>query len=87
MPHQDHHNPRRRPQFLEPGCQVTDSTRDIGNLIKEAQADIEKECADEIKDGLYRWVIARIRRACVHGVTRVVQSGCSKFNFNPRGNN
>jgi hypothetical protein len=55
-------------QHLREAGQITDSPRDIGNLMKEAQADIEKECADEIKDALYKWAIPRIRRACVHGL-------------------
>jgi ATP-dependent RNA circularization protein (DNA/RNA ligase family) len=41
---------------------LTDSPRDIGNLLKEIGADIEKECEDEIKDALYKWALPKILR-------------------------
>lgn len=42
--------------------------RDIGKLLKEAAADIEKECADDIKDRLYRWALPQIRRIATAGL-------------------
>lgn len=46
---------------------LTDSVRDIGPLIKEIPTDIETECADEIKEALYRWAWPHIRRMVTRG--------------------
>lgn len=43
------------------------SPRDIGLLMKEVPADIEKECADEIKERLYRWAWPHLRRMVTAG--------------------
>jgi hypothetical protein len=42
--------------------------RDIGALLREAAADIEKECADDIKDRLYKWALPQIRRIATAGL-------------------
>ncbi len=44
------------------------SPRDIGALLKEIPADIEKECADEIRDALYKWAWPHIRRRVAAGL-------------------
>lgn len=44
------------------------SPKDIGSLMKEVPADIEKECADEIKEKLYAWAWPHIRRKVVSGL-------------------
>ncbi len=48
--------------------ELENSPRDIGKLILEAKADIEKECADEIKEVLYKWALGHITRGCVGGL-------------------
>lgn len=55
-------------QHLAERGTIQDSPRDIGPLLKEVQADIEKECADEIKDALYAWAWPQIRRMVTHGL-------------------
>lgn len=47
---------------------IEDSPRDIGLLIKEAQADVEKECMDEITSTLIGWALPHVRRGVVRGL-------------------
>lgn len=55
-------------QHLRDAGTLTDSPRDIGELFKEVPADVEKECADEIRDMLYAWAWPKIRRGVAAGV-------------------
>lgn len=47
---------------------LTDSPKDIGPLIKEVQADIKKECEDEIKKILFDWAWDQLGRRLAHGL-------------------
>jgi len=47
---------------------LENSPRDIGSLIKEVQADVEKECAEEIKDILYKHFSSKINRGIISGL-------------------
>lgn len=55
-------------QHLREAGALEGSPRDIGALLKEVQRDIEKECADEIRDALYRWAWPQINRAVTGGL-------------------
>lgn len=44
------------------------SPRDIGELIKEVACDVDEECAEEIKDILYKWAWPQIRRGIARGL-------------------
>lgn len=55
-------------QHLREVGQIEDSPRDIGLLIKETQADIEKECLDLIAQKLSEWALPQIRRGVVRGL-------------------
>lgn len=55
-------------QHLKEAGQISGTPSDIGALMKETQRDVVEECADEIKDQLYRWALPHIRRGVVHGV-------------------
>lgn len=55
-------------QHLSESGQLDGSLRDIGKLIKEIPADIEKECAEEIKERLYKWAWPHIRRMVTSGM-------------------
>lgn len=55
-------------QHLTEAGTIEGSPRDIGALIKEVPADIEKECIDEIKERLYRFAWPHIRRKVVAGL-------------------
>lgn len=46
---------------------LEDSPRDIGALLKEIPADIEKECADEIREALWKWAWPQLRRQSTRG--------------------
>lgn len=55
-------------QRLRDAGQLEYSPRDIGALVREAQADIDAECADEIKDALYRHFKDKILRGSIGGL-------------------
>lgn len=55
-------------QHLRESGQIEDSPRDIGLLIREVWPDIEKECADAIKDDLYEWAAGSLRRMSTRGL-------------------
>jgi hypothetical protein len=47
---------------------LENSPKDIGNLIREVQADVEKECTDEIKDILYQHFSPKVKRGIISGL-------------------
>jgi hypothetical protein len=55
-------------QHLRERGEIDDSPRDIGKLIKETQADIEKECMDLIAEKLTEWALPEIRRGVIRGL-------------------
>lgn len=55
-------------QHLREAGQIADSPADIGALMKEVQADIDKECRDEIAEALLRWALPQIKRASCSGL-------------------
>lgn len=54
-------------QHLLDRGELEGSPRDIGKLLKEVQADTHKECADEIKEALFKWAWGTIGRKLTHG--------------------
>jgi len=55
-------------QHLRERGEIEDSPRDIGRLIKEAQADVENECSDLIAQTLVSWALPHIRRGVIRGL-------------------
>ncbi len=55
-------------QHLRERGEIEDSPRDIGKLINEVGADIERECAEQIAQALYKWAWPQVRRGTVAGV-------------------
>lgn len=55
-------------QHLREAGSLTDSPRDIGNLIKEAQADIQKEEREWIAESLLKHALPQILRGAVAGL-------------------
>lgn len=55
-------------QHLRERGQLTDSPRDIGNLIKEVQSDIDGEMREEITDRLLDWALPKILRGSIAGL-------------------
>jgi len=54
-------------QHLRDNGQLTASPKDIGNLIKEINLDVIKECEDEIKAKLFEWAWPAISRKITAG--------------------
>lgn len=48
--------------------ELENSPCDIGKLIVEVKVDVQKECADEIKDVLYKWALEHVVRGCSGGL-------------------
>jgi hypothetical protein len=55
-------------QHLRERGELTDSPKDIGNLIKEVQGDVMLECKDEIIAVLLKWATPTILRGIVRGL-------------------
>ena len=55
-------------QHLRDGGALVDAPQDIGNLIKEVQADLLKEESDFIKDKLFTHFIGQISRGVIAGL-------------------
>lgn len=55
-------------QHLAEAGKLEGSPRDIGALMKEVPADIERECVEEIKDRLYQYAWPHIRRKVTMGL-------------------
>jgi hypothetical protein len=53
---------------LREAGQIQDDPKDIGALMKEVPLDIEKECAEELKEKLLAWAWPRLRRAVTRGL-------------------
>lgn len=49
-------------QHMREAGTLTDDVKDIGPLIHETQADVEKECSEEIKAMLWKWAWPHIKR-------------------------
>ena len=55
-------------QHLQEEGKLTNSPKDIGLLVHEAQQDIKEECSEEIKEALYKWAIDKILRGSIAGM-------------------
>lgn len=55
-------------QHLRESGRLDESVRDIGPLIKEVCDDVERECAAEIADALYKWGWPQVRRGLTRGL-------------------
>lgn len=68
-------------QHLRESGAICGEPRDIGALIKEVQADIEKECEAEIKDALFKYALPKIRRGVVAGLPEWYKSQLAQSQF------
>ena len=55
-------------QHLQEAGNLTNSPKDIGNLIKEVQRDIKEECSEEIAQELMRYAMEHILRGSIAGL-------------------
>lgn len=68
-------------QHLKEKGELTNSPKDIGNLMKEVQVDIEKEEIDYIKDMLYKHFKRAIMSGCIKGLPEWYKELLAKSNF------
>lgn len=69
-------------QHLREEGKLEQSPRDIGNLLKEVHLDLEKECADEIKEFIYRHAINHIKRGVASGLPEWYKEQLLNLQFN-----
>ena len=55
-------------QHLREAGELTGTPADIGRLIKEVQTDVFAECADEIRDALFKWAWKKYARRVSAGL-------------------
>lgn len=55
-------------QRLREAGELKESPADIGPIVRSVQADIEEECAEEIKDILYFWARKHVAKGAVEGL-------------------
>lgn len=70
-------------QHLRERGEIDDSPRDIGKVMAEVGADIEKECAEQIAQALYKWAWPQIRRGTTAGVAEWYKSQLLASQFEP----
>lgn len=68
-------------QHLKEKGLLEHSPRDIGNLIKESQADLEIECTEEIKEALWEWALPKIKRGVSAGLPMWYKEELMKTQF------
>lgn len=60
---------------------IEGSPRDIGPLIREVPEDVERECADEIREALWLWAWPKIRRGLNAGLPEWYKSSLAEQAF------
>jgi hypothetical protein len=68
-------------QHLRERGELDGSPKDIGNLLKEVQSDTHKECADEIKEKLFKYAWPKIGRAICGGLPEWYKEQLAKKQF------
>lgn len=68
-------------QHLRERGLLEDSPRDIGKLIGEVQADVERECSDEIREKLFAWAWPQIQRGITSGLPAWYKEELVKMQF------
>lgn len=68
-------------QHLRESGLFTQSPKDIPNLIKEFQKDLETECELGIKQDLYDWAFPQISRQCIKGFPEFFKEWLVKEQF------
>lgn len=68
-------------QHLREQGKIEGSPRDIGTILKEIPEDVEKECAEEIKDKLFSWAWPHLRRMVSRGFPEWYKEQLLKMQF------
>ncbi len=70
---------------LREAGKITDSLRDIGELMKEIPNDVQKECEPEIKEALFKWAWPNLRRSVARGLPEWYKNELLLKQFNDDG--
>jgi len=65
--------------------ELEDSPRDIGKLLKEVQTDVYNECADEIKEILFKWAWKGLSRSLTRGIAEWYKDQLLEKQFEEEG--
>ncbi len=68
-------------QHLRERGELTDSPTDIGSLLKEINRDILEECADEMKERLFKWAWKDVGRMATRGFPEWYKEELAKKQF------
>lgn len=68
-------------QHLKEKGMLDNSPKDIGILLKEIQTDILKECAEEIKEALFKWSWPKIQRKTIAGFSEWYKARLAQSQF------
>jgi len=68
-------------QHLEEQGQLTNEPKDIGPLIKEINIDVLEECADEIKEKLFKWAWGSISKKITSGFPEYYKKRLAEAQF------
>ena len=69
-------------QHLKEAGKLERDPRDIGALMKEVNKDVLAECADEIKEKLWKYAWPKIARGIVRGVPEWYKNKLAEHQFN-----
>jgi len=72
---------RKAVEHLRDEGTLEQSPRDIGPLMKEVNADIERECEDIIKNALYKWALPTVKRGVLRGFPEWYKQGLLDLQF------
>lgn len=68
-------------QHLRDSGQLTGTPKDIGQLLKDVAQDVHKECAEEVRDRLFKWAWPHIQRKVVTGLAEWYKGELLKQQF------
>ncbi len=66
---------------LQERGEIQGAPQDIGKLMKEVQADLDKECLEEIKDKLLSWALPYVKRSAARGLPEWYKNELLKLQF------
>lgn len=69
-------------QHLSEAGKLTDSPKDIGNIIREVPEDVLSECEQDIKEELFKFAWKHISRGITHGLPEWYKEELLKKQFN-----
>lgn len=68
-------------QFLKESGELTDSPKDIGNLMKRVKQDVLEECKDEIAEELFNWAWKDIQCRLTTGLPQWYKEKLASLSF------